>query len=44
MPAVGGLRYHTSTSVFLNEVIKLAVSLSMVRATRLSLRHVFALS
>jgi len=29
MPVIGGQRYHTSTSVFLNEVIKLAVSLSM---------------
>lgn len=26
MPPVNGLRYHTSTSVFLNEVIKLAIS------------------
>ena len=30
MPLVGGQRYHTSTSVFLNEVIKLGISLSMV--------------
>ncbi|GAB7350483.1 hypothetical protein MBLNU459_g1077t2 [Dothideomycetes sp. NU459] len=29
MPAVGGQRYYTSTAVFLNEVIKLAISLSM---------------
>jgi UDP-sugar transporter A1/2/3 len=29
MPLVGGHRYHTSTSVFLNEVIKLAISLTM---------------
>ncbi|KAJ4983952.1 udp-galactose transporter [Stagonosporopsis vannaccii] len=29
MPAVGGQRYHTSTSVFLNEVLKLGVSLTM---------------
>jgi len=29
MPLVGGQRYHTSTSVFLNEVIKLAISLTM---------------
>lgn len=29
MPPVNGLRYHTSTSVFLNEVIKLGISLSM---------------
>ena len=29
MPLVNGQRYHTSTSVFLNEVIKLAISLSM---------------
>ncbi|UPX15511.1 UDP-galactose transporter Gms1 [Ascochyta rabiei] len=29
MPVVGGQRYHTSTSVFLNEVIKLAISLTM---------------
>ncbi|KAF1936967.1 nucleotide-sugar transporter [Clathrospora elynae] len=29
MPLIGGQRYHTSTSVFLNEVIKLAISLSM---------------
>ncbi|CAO2655706.1 Nn.00g045090.m01.CDS01 [Neocucurbitaria sp. VM-36] len=29
MPLVGGQRYHTSTSVFLNEVIKLGISLSM---------------
>ncbi|KAL5399006.1 hypothetical protein PMIN06_006368 [Paraphaeosphaeria minitans] len=26
MPAVDGVRYHTSTSVFLNEVIKLSIS------------------
>lgn len=31
MPLAGGQRYHTSTSVFLNEVIKLAISLTMVR-------------
>lgn len=30
MPLAGGQRYHTSTSVFLNEVIKLAISLTMV--------------
>ncbi|KAK5118838.1 hypothetical protein LTR62_000047 [Meristemomyces frigidus] len=30
MPAVNGQRYHTSTAVFLNEVLKLAFSLSMV--------------
>lgn len=30
MPVVGGQRYHTSTSVFLNEVIKLGISLTMV--------------
>lgn len=30
MPAVGGHRYYTSTAVFLNEVIKLAISLTMV--------------
>ncbi|KAF2193463.1 nucleotide-sugar transporter [Zopfia rhizophila CBS 207.26] len=29
MPLVGGHRYHTSTSVFLNEVIKLGISLTM---------------
>ncbi|KAF1363041.1 nucleotide-sugar transporter [Lizonia empirigonia] len=29
MPVVGGQRYHTSTSVFLNEVIKLGISLTM---------------
>ncbi|KAF1911341.1 nucleotide-sugar transporter-domain-containing protein [Ampelomyces quisqualis] len=29
MPLVNGQRYHTSTSVFLNEVIKLGISLSM---------------
>ncbi|KAI1688520.1 UDP-galactose transporter [Pyrenophora tritici-repentis] len=29
MPQTGGQRYHTSTSVFLNEVIKLAISLTM---------------
>ncbi|KAI9714438.1 MAG: hypothetical protein M1820_000399 [Bogoriella megaspora] len=29
MPTVGGQRYFTSTAVFLNEVIKLAISLSM---------------
>lgn len=29
MPAVGGHRYLTSTAVFLNEVVKLALSLSM---------------
>ncbi|KAF2853126.1 hypothetical protein T440DRAFT_444900 [Plenodomus tracheiphilus IPT5] len=29
MPLVGGQRYHASTSVFLNEVIKLGISLSM---------------
>ncbi|KAH6633045.1 nucleotide-sugar transporter-domain-containing protein [Boeremia exigua] len=29
MPVVGGQRYHTSTSVFLNEVLKLGVSLTM---------------
>lgn len=29
MPPVGGHRYFTSTAVFLNEVIKLAISLSM---------------
>ncbi|KKA23061.1 Udp-galactose transporter [Rasamsonia emersonii CBS 393.64] len=29
MPAVGGKRYLTSTAVFLNEVIKLAISLTM---------------
>ncbi|KAF2003592.1 nucleotide-sugar transporter [Amniculicola lignicola CBS 123094] len=29
MPPVNGQRYHTSTSVFLNEVIKLAISLTM---------------
>ncbi|EFQ88552.1 hypothetical protein PTT_15519 [Pyrenophora teres f. teres 0-1] len=29
MPLTGGQRYHTSTSVFLNEVIKLAISLTM---------------
>ncbi|KAH9864276.1 hypothetical protein J1614_010210 [Plenodomus biglobosus] len=29
MPLVGGQRYHASTSVFLSEVIKLAISLSM---------------
>jgi hypothetical protein len=31
MPVVGGQRYHTSTSVFLNEVLKLGISLTMVR-------------
>lgn len=31
MPLAGGQRYHTSTSVFLNEVIKLAISLTVVR-------------
>lgn len=31
MPLAGGQRYHTSTSVFLNEVIKLTISLTMVR-------------
>lgn len=31
MPLVNGQRYHTSTSVFLNEVIKLGISLTMVR-------------
>lgn len=30
MPVVGGQRYHTSTSVFLNEVLKLGISLTMV--------------
>lgn len=30
MPAIGGHRYYTSTAVFLNEVIKLAISLTMV--------------
>ncbi|KAK5153704.1 UDP-galactose transporter Gms1 [Recurvomyces mirabilis] len=29
MPAVNGQRYHTSTAVFFNEVLKLAFSLSM---------------
>lgn len=29
MPIVGGHRYYTSTAVFLNEVIKLAISLTM---------------
>ncbi|ENI06937.1 hypothetical protein COCC4DRAFT_191373 [Bipolaris maydis ATCC 48331] len=29
MPLAGGQRYHTSTSVFLNEVIKLTISLTM---------------
>ncbi|KAF2130634.1 hypothetical protein P153DRAFT_288291 [Dothidotthia symphoricarpi CBS 119687] len=29
MPTVNGQRYHTSTSVFLNEVIKLGISLTM---------------
>ncbi|KAF2830323.1 hypothetical protein CC86DRAFT_284183 [Ophiobolus disseminans] len=29
MPLVDGQRYHTSTSVFLNEVIKLGISLAM---------------
>ncbi|KAF2029547.1 hypothetical protein EK21DRAFT_67420 [Setomelanomma holmii] len=29
MPLVNGQRYHTSTSVFLNEVIKLGISLTM---------------
>lgn len=29
MPPVNGYRYHTSTSVFLNEVIKLAISATM---------------
>ena len=29
MPPVGGHRYHTSTAVFLNEVIKLTISLTM---------------
>lgn len=29
MPTVGGQRYYTSTAVFLNEVIKLAISLTM---------------
>ncbi|KAH7093390.1 nucleotide-sugar transporter-domain-containing protein [Paraphoma chrysanthemicola] len=29
MPLVDGQRYHTSTSVFLNEVIKLGISLTM---------------
>ncbi|ORY12867.1 nucleotide-sugar transporter-domain-containing protein [Clohesyomyces aquaticus] len=29
MPPVNGQRYHASTSVFLNEVIKLAISLTM---------------
>lgn len=29
MPAIGGKRYLTSTAVFLNEVIKLAISLTM---------------
>lgn len=29
MPTVGGHRYYTSTAVFLNEVIKLAISLTM---------------
>ena len=29
MPAVGGKRYLTSTAVFLNEIIKLAISLTM---------------
>lgn len=29
MPIVGGRRYYTSTAVFLNEVIKLAISLTM---------------
>ncbi|KAI8935420.1 hypothetical protein NX059_008000 [Plenodomus lindquistii] len=29
MPPVGGQRYHASTSVFLNEVMKLGISLSM---------------
>ncbi|KAI4925525.1 hypothetical protein J4E85_007404 [Alternaria conjuncta] len=31
MPLTGEQRYHASTSVFLNEVIKLAISLTMVR-------------
>jgi hypothetical protein len=44
MPVVGGQRYHTSTSVFLNEVIKLAVSLSMVCVLRPPSYHIFALS
>jgi hypothetical protein len=30
MPLEGNQRYHASTSVFLNEVIKLGISLSMV--------------
>ncbi|KAF2021045.1 hypothetical protein BU24DRAFT_361636, partial [Aaosphaeria arxii CBS 175.79] len=30
MPPVNGLRYHTSTSVFLNELLKTGVSLTMV--------------
>jgi len=30
MPLAGEQRYHASTSVFLNEVIKLAISLTMV--------------
>jgi len=29
MPSIGGHRYFTSTAVFLNEVIKLAVSLTI---------------
>ncbi|KAL1297348.1 hypothetical protein AAFC00_004892 [Neodothiora populina] len=29
MPTVGGHRYYTSTAVFLNEVIKLAISITM---------------
>lgn len=29
MPLVNGHRYHTSTAVFLNEVVKLSISLSM---------------
>ncbi len=30
MPLVDGQRYHTSTSVLMNEVIKLGISLSVV--------------
>jgi hypothetical protein len=30
MPLVDGQRYHASTSVFLNEVLKLGISLSVV--------------
>jgi hypothetical protein len=41
MPLVNGQRYHTSTSVFLNEVIKLGISLAMVN-TLLLLGHKLA--